>query len=334
VAARSAELGPRRPLGRVVLGERLVLWRTPGGRVAAALDRCLHRNMPLSRGEVFDGLLGCPYHGWTYDAEGRCVAVPAEGPEATPFRAARLETFPVREQHGLVWVWMAAGHRPDRDPCPRPHWGERGWSHHVLPFRVRGGATDVAENFMDVPHTLFVHRGLFRRRSRRRLPATIERREEEILVTYHEPGDRVGPGGRLLNPRGRPLVHTDRFIMPANVRVDYAFGQQGLAISVLNACTPVTEEETRVTAMIAVRAGVLAPLARLLVPVAARVIMRQDRRTVAAQTEVLRHHGGPAYHSTPADAVHVHLETLRAWAVSGGGAPRPATVVENVDIWV
>src|SRR3712207_6122496 len=77
--ARSIDVGPR-PVPVVLLGERLVLWRGDGGALTAAPDRCPHREAPFSRGEVEEGCLVCPYHGWTFASGGRCVRVPSSDP--------------------------------------------------------------------------------------------------------------------------------------------------------------------------------------------------------------------------------------------------------------
>jgi len=82
-AALSSELSAARPLGRVIFETPLVLWRAGDGRAVALEDRCAHRGAPLSEGVVVGGVLGCPYHGWTYDAVGRCAGVPSQG-ESTP----------------------------------------------------------------------------------------------------------------------------------------------------------------------------------------------------------------------------------------------------------
>lgn len=58
-----------------VLGVSFVMWRTDEGLVAVR-DRCSHREAPSSLGTVDDGCLRCPYHGWTFGAEGRCLGVP------------------------------------------------------------------------------------------------------------------------------------------------------------------------------------------------------------------------------------------------------------------
>src|SRR5690606_32797887 len=105
-AAQSSQVNAKKPLGRIVLGEMLVLWRTRAGGVVVMKDRCLHRNALLSRGDLFDDCIGCPYHGWTYDASGTCVNVPSEGPQGKANASQKLPTFAAKEQDGLVWVWM------------------------------------------------------------------------------------------------------------------------------------------------------------------------------------------------------------------------------------
>ena len=49
-ACLAQELGPKKPIGRTILEEMLVLWRTPDGTAVAGADRCLHRNALLSEG--------------------------------------------------------------------------------------------------------------------------------------------------------------------------------------------------------------------------------------------------------------------------------------------
>src|SRR6478752_2087450 len=106
VAALSGQVNGRKPFASTVMEEPLVLFRGADGRATALRDRCLHRNAALSGGDVFDGCIGCPYHGWTYDASGACVAVPSEGPGAVPRTARRVDRFPTVEHDGVVWVYM------------------------------------------------------------------------------------------------------------------------------------------------------------------------------------------------------------------------------------
>ena len=65
IACRAGDLG-RRPIRRTILGMPIVLFRGAGGSPGALLDRCPHRNVPLSMGSVEQGLLQCGYHGWRF----------------------------------------------------------------------------------------------------------------------------------------------------------------------------------------------------------------------------------------------------------------------------
>ena len=69
------ELGEH-PVRTELLGTAVVIWRAAEGDIRAFRDLCLHRGTALSLGTVEDGCLVCPYHGWTYAADGRCTHIP------------------------------------------------------------------------------------------------------------------------------------------------------------------------------------------------------------------------------------------------------------------
>lgn len=92
------------PAGVRLLGQSLVLYRSPDGLVVAAPDRCPHSKGDLTKGEVNEGLLACPKHGWTFGDEGRCVFKPSGLPIADK---AHLKTFACTERYGLIWVSVA-----------------------------------------------------------------------------------------------------------------------------------------------------------------------------------------------------------------------------------
>ena len=92
----------------------------PGGEVSAFPARCPHRLVPLAAASVTDGTLQCPYHGWRFDAEGRCVDVPSLGTTGSPPPRADLHMpWAVEERHG--WVWLApertTAHIPTHGPA-------------------------------------------------------------------------------------------------------------------------------------------------------------------------------------------------------------------------
>lgn len=99
-----------RPRSVLAARQPCVLLRfRPDGQVRAFVDHCPHRLVPLSAAATDDGVLRCLYHGWEFDADGACVALPSAGPAATPPPRSRLVSLPVREAGGRIYVQPSPG---------------------------------------------------------------------------------------------------------------------------------------------------------------------------------------------------------------------------------
>jgi phenylpropionate dioxygenase-like ring-hydroxylating dioxygenase large terminal subunit len=161
--ARVSELVSGGPVAARLLGEDIVLWRS-GDDYFAWRDLCVHRGTRLSLGKVVDGAsLECPYHGWTYGRDGRCILMPAH-PEQTPPTKACVDVYHATVRHGVVWVALGDG----SSSVPTFELMEEG-GHQVLmsgPYRVRASGPRVVENFLDVGHFPFVHEGILGDRAR------------------------------------------------------------------------------------------------------------------------------------------------------------------------
>ena len=161
--ARVEELSSGGPVAARLLAEDIVLWRS-GDDYFAWRDLCVHRGTRLSLGKVVDGgNLECPYHGWTYGRDGRCILMPAH-PEQTPPAKACVDVYRASVAHDVVWVALGDA----VSPIPTFELMEDGL-HHVLlsgPYRVRASGPRVVENFLDVGHFPFVHDGILGDRAR------------------------------------------------------------------------------------------------------------------------------------------------------------------------
>lgn len=343
IAARSRDVTNDRPTAVTVMEERIVLYRTSDGEAVALLDRCLHRNAQLSRGKVFGNCIGCPYHGWTYDRRGSVVFVPSEGPkvdgtqaEAPPDRPRlRVERFPVREQQGFVWVYLGTPERAvDKDPFRFPESGD-GWKGYGMVTRFDGDVTDLAENFMDVPHTAFVHAGWFRPSTQptRRTRAVVERTASSVLVEYLGK-DTLGAAVRwLMRLDTDRMVHTDRFFMPNCTRVDYLFGtSKGIIIT--SQVTPISPGKSVVFTAIHYRMGLLNPIVRAWFPWYTRRVIQQDVEIMQVQTENLARFGRRRFNSTSADVIHRSIEALREHALRGGDGDPPPPEKREIVFWM
>lgn len=83
----------------------IALFRTTDGKFHAVDNRCAHRQVKLSLGEVHGCNLTCAYHGWTYDGEGQIVEIPHER-FGRSMPKLRLRSYPVQERYGLVWLFL------------------------------------------------------------------------------------------------------------------------------------------------------------------------------------------------------------------------------------
>jgi 5,5'-dehydrodivanillate O-demethylase oxygenase subunit len=91
------------------LGEDLTLYRSEAGEYGLITDRCPHRCMALEYGIPDPKGLRCAYHGWVFNAEGRCVEQPFEDrtfPEANYKDKIRITAYPVQELGGLLFAYF------------------------------------------------------------------------------------------------------------------------------------------------------------------------------------------------------------------------------------
>ncbi|UPY38776.1 aromatic ring-hydroxylating dioxygenase subunit alpha [Sediminicoccus sp. KRV36] len=104
--------GPRPVRAIRALGQDFVLFRDEAGRLGL-LDRdCPHRGADLAFGRLEDGGLRCPFHGWLFDAQGRCLDTPAEPEDSSLCTRIRQRSYPVRELSGVIFAWLGEGEPP------------------------------------------------------------------------------------------------------------------------------------------------------------------------------------------------------------------------------
>jgi phenylpropionate dioxygenase-like ring-hydroxylating dioxygenase large terminal subunit len=140
-----------------LLGEDIVLWKQRDGTPAAVKNRCCHRTARLSKGFVDGDWIVCGYHGWTYDASGRCVRIPQHESGAIPERA-RVPGYRCRARYGYAWVALDEPLK-DMIDVPEDARGYRRLHQYCEPWQA--GALRLMENSFDAAHFAFVHRGTF-----------------------------------------------------------------------------------------------------------------------------------------------------------------------------
>jgi phenylpropionate dioxygenase-like ring-hydroxylating dioxygenase large terminal subunit len=97
----------QRPVKAVrLLGQDLVLFRDGQGSFGLLDRACPHRGADLSFGRHEGDGLRCPFHGWKFAVDGRCLDTPAE-PMGNAFcQRIRQRSYPVKVQSGVVFAWL------------------------------------------------------------------------------------------------------------------------------------------------------------------------------------------------------------------------------------
>jgi phenylpropionate dioxygenase-like ring-hydroxylating dioxygenase large terminal subunit len=146
-----------KPVGVTRMGEKLVFWRDDTGKASCLRDRCPHRGVELSKGQVVDGHLQCPFHGFEYDPSGRCVLIPANGRDASVPKVFRAHNYPTYEAHGFIWVWW--GEDPPEELAPPRFFDtiDEDFSYVTVYDPWDAHYSRVIENQLDVVHVPFIH---------------------------------------------------------------------------------------------------------------------------------------------------------------------------------
>jgi 4beta-methylsterol monooxygenase len=134
------------------------LYRDQEGEFHVVENRCAHRQLRLSIGNVEGCKLVCAYHGWQYDGEGRVVGI---GHELFGHKMPRIKiaSRAVKVKYGLVWVFFGEPERATtRDVITIPELeGPSPWPCVPLDFVWKAHHSMIIDNVSDFTHA-YLHR--------------------------------------------------------------------------------------------------------------------------------------------------------------------------------
>ena len=148
-------------------GVPILLVRDHAGQLHGLLNVCRHRGMRLVEERACSRrTLSCPYHGWTYELDGRLRhAAMAETFGAIDFTNLNLARIPVAERAGFIWGIPRVGASFDADAWLGPVAGDLEWfgvpdSVLFRRFEVERACNWklVMEAFMESYHIRTLHR--------------------------------------------------------------------------------------------------------------------------------------------------------------------------------
>jgi phenylpropionate dioxygenase-like ring-hydroxylating dioxygenase large terminal subunit len=317
LSSKVAKAGLRR---EILLGEPVLIGRGRDGAAFALRDICPHRGVPLSAGRVMaDSTVECPYHGWRFRGDGVCAAIPSlVGGETVEPSNIRVRAYPVREQDGLIWIYMAETGRekeaprsePPRVGVPnaRPRWHESQLFHCGIDHAVIG--------LMDPAHAPYVHGRWWWRVSPREKAKNYAPLPAGFVMTRHKPSKPMY--GML----GADVSTEITFELPS-IRFENITGTllgRRIAVVGLTCCTPRDADTTQVTQIFYWPAwlGFIRPFFLALGP----TFLGDDRRIVELQKEGLKYNPSLMLIQDSDVPAMWYMRLKKAWAESTRtGAP-------------
>ncbi len=147
-----------KPLKVKALGQDFVVFRGEDGEAKCVSNTCTHRGGSLSDGKVAGNCIQCPYHGWEFDADGHCRRIPSLGPNPKIPSRTRIDAYPVKEQHGIIFAFLGDLPEAERPPIiDVKEWGQEGWTSTLQTYTVKCNYERSIENGIDPAHNEFVH---------------------------------------------------------------------------------------------------------------------------------------------------------------------------------
>ena len=249
-------------------------------------------------------------------------------------KVRRSQVYQTLEQDGYVYVRLSSASEEleKLKPFKMPKYQQPGWETVRVINRFHNNVTNCVENFIDIPHTAWVHPGVFRKPSQQQLEMTVERRNGCVVAEYRNETTNLGWFSKFLNHKGYKIRHTDSFHMPNITSVEYDTAPNR-RLFITSQCVPETENSTLVYTDVTYNYGIWNKLAKPFVNMTAQHIIHQDVEALKIQGEVIQKYGRQ-FANTPADTIHVFVESIRDRIIAGEDPRKLADKLVEVKFWV
>ncbi|TVQ63487.1 MAG: aromatic ring-hydroxylating dioxygenase subunit alpha [Spirulina sp. DLM2.Bin59] len=328
--AWSSQLRRGKVLPVQVWGQAIALFRDDQGQVHALEDACPHKGVALHKGEVQGQNLTCPYHGWQFAPDGRCVAIPYFPPEQK-LPCVQARRYPVQDQYGMVWVFPGDGEQAPTVPLPSvPEYDDPQWLRVAIPGQFNAHFSICNENTMDVFHG-FLHRNLqgwFN-------PKLLQLRQSDTLVEADYQVSYQGWLSQFLGMGRRGDRITTRTISIQYRYPHYANSLEGVSKMYLMRL-PVSPTETRSFTLLFLKIRLPQTLTKMIRPLLSRVIWRflfkpfLDQDVEMVESEQQTYHNNPQRHYIEVNPAIIALQRVMLNQAHGAGF-HPALPYPSLD---
>ncbi|WP_433567119.1 Rieske 2Fe-2S domain-containing protein [Nocardia sp. CA-151230] len=161
----TAEFRDGKPHAREAFGTKLVVWADQAGELRVLDAYCRHLGGDLSRGEVKNGDIACPFHDWRWNGAGKCTDIPYAR-RVPPL--ARTRAWTTLERNGQLFVWHDHENNPPtpevtipliEGPCLEDGGHSDEWTPWTWNSLLIEGAhcREILDNIVDMAHFFYIH---------------------------------------------------------------------------------------------------------------------------------------------------------------------------------
>lgn len=191
VGCWSSEIKVKNITSRTILNLPMIFYRDLSGEVVAMEDRCCHRHAPLSKGKLEGDNIRCMYHGIKFDKFGKCTEIP--GSDRIP-KNMRVQTFPVIEKDGLVWIWVGdpkVANQKDIITCA--FLDDVKWEYVEDYLYYQSDYRLIVDNLLDASHLNYVHANSIGSDPKTQVPTEVTRKDFGLHVEDFWKNDDPAP---------------------------------------------------------------------------------------------------------------------------------------------
>jgi phenylpropionate dioxygenase-like ring-hydroxylating dioxygenase large terminal subunit len=180
-AMPSNKLKRGKMVSKTILEEPLLIGRDENGVIFALRDVCPHQGIPLTKGNYNGKEIECCFHGWRFNNEGTCTAIPSLL-EDQEFNVCSIKTknYICVEDQGCIWIYFGdktANLADISAYIPRaPGLKENNFSKTITTLRIPTHIDYAVLALIDTSHVPYVHKSWWWRSSR-----NMKRKEKKYV---------------------------------------------------------------------------------------------------------------------------------------------------------
>jgi phenylpropionate dioxygenase-like ring-hydroxylating dioxygenase large terminal subunit len=272
------------PTKFTLLGEDIVIWWDKNTQSWSVFeDKCPHRLAPLSEGRINqEGLLECPYHGWTFAPSGECKDIPQQSAsrQAQTSKRACVKSLPTSVHQGLLFVYPGKPENAANTKVPIVEPLEEGQAEWICIDTFRDlpyDALTLLENVLDASHVPYTHhRSVGNRSNASPVELEVVEASKHGFKGKWEEGPRRGTLGR----------QDTTFVAPGLMWHDITSKQFGRTMTVVYA-TPISKGKCRLFARFPFKFS--SPIPRLIFKLTPRWYSHIGQNNVLEDDQIFLH---------------------------------------------